>query len=192
MHKRLYQLFYRTMRNQKCIKDSTSCFTGQCEIKSLKILKSDGRFVDAAKLLGEYLELSPTVEEVLEEFTCRLCGVKEYSEVNNARYELFCKPWPDPQGLLPTQDALFLHMDRANYQCYERKSALTNENRQVPDGHGWLMKEGVLPVEWCRQKPEPDAILSFVTCTRKKNKCQTGSCGCLRHWLRLCQRVWMS
>ena len=118
------------------------------------------------------------MKEVLEEFTCRLCGVKEYSEVNNARYELFCKSPPDPQGLLPTQDALFLHMDRANYQCYERKSALTNENRQVPDGHGWLMKEGVLPVEWCRQKPEPDAILSFVTCTRKKNKCQTGSCGC--------------
>ena len=69
-------------------------------------------------------------------------------------------------------------MDRANYQCYEWKRALTNENRQDPDGHGWLMKDGVLAVEWCRQKPAPDAILSFVTCTCKKNKCQTGSYDC--------------
>ena len=86
--------------------DSTSCFRGQGKIKSLKILRSDERFVDAAKLLGEYLELSPTVKEVLEELTCRLYGVKEYSEVNNARYELFYKSRSDPQRLPPTQDAV--------------------------------------------------------------------------------------
>ena len=83
------------------------------------------------------------MKEVLEEFTFRLYGVKEYSEVNNARYELFCKSRPDPQRLPQSQDALFLHMDRTNYQCYELKRALTNENRQDPDGYGWLMQDGV-------------------------------------------------
>ena len=141
-------------------------------------MKSDERFVDAAKLLGEYLQLLPTVKEVLQEFTCWLYGVKEYSAVNNARYELLCKSQPDLRRLPPTQDELFRHMDKANYQCYEWKRALRNESHQDPDGHGWLMKDGILVVEWCQQKPAPDAILTFVMSTCKKNKSQTGSCDC--------------
>ena len=57
--------------------DSTSCFSGQGKLKSLKLLKKNERYIDAAKLLEESLELLPTVKEVLEEFTCRLYGVEE-------------------------------------------------------------------------------------------------------------------
>ena len=64
--------------------DSTSCLSGQAKLKSLKLLKKNERYIDAAKLLGENLELSPTVKEVLEEFTCRLYGVEGESQIENA------------------------------------------------------------------------------------------------------------
>ena len=64
--------------------DSTSCLSGQGKLKSLKLLKKNERYIDAAKLLGESLELSPTVKEVREEFTCRLYGVEGESQIGNA------------------------------------------------------------------------------------------------------------
>ena len=82
--------------------DTTSCFSGQGKVKSLKILKEDERFIDAAKLLGECIHLSTTTKEVLEEFVCRLYGMKTETNINNARYKLFTasKKIPDPQKCL--------------------------------------------------------------------------------------------
>ena len=79
--------------------DSTSCFSGQGKAKCLKVLLSDDRFVDVAKLLGEDTELSLSVREVLEEFICHLYGIKYESDINLARYKLFTKSKkvPDPK-----------------------------------------------------------------------------------------------
>ena len=60
--------------------------------------------------------------------------------------------------LPPTQDALYIHMERANFQSYEWKHALENNSRQDPEGHGWIkrMKRSLLngldkslPLNWC-------------------------------------------
>ena len=65
--------------------DSTSCFNGIGKIKSKTVLMSDERFVDAAKLLGESDEVSNDVEEIIEEYVCRLYG-SSLQSVNEARY----------------------------------------------------------------------------------------------------------
>ena len=78
--------------------DSTSCFSGQGKVKCLKLLRSDERFIDAAKLPGKSTELPLTVKDVFEEFVCRLYGIDKETDVNLARYKLFCKsqkvPYP--------------------------------------------------------------------------------------------------
>ena len=107
-------------------------------------------------------------------------GVQRESNANLARYKLFCKSQkvPDPQRLLLTQDSLYLHLKRVNYQCYGWKNALTDGDLHEPNGHGWLMKDGGLSVQWCRQRPAPDAILEFVSCRCRKNMCNSGNCNC--------------
>ena len=42
--------------------------------------------------------------------------------------------------LPPIQDALYLHMERANFQSYEWNNALENNGCQDPEGHGWDKK----------------------------------------------------
>ena len=78
--------------------NSTSCFSGQGKVKCLKLLRSYERFIDAAKLLGQSTELPQTVKDVFEEFVCRLYGIDKETDVNLARYKLFCKsqkvPYP--------------------------------------------------------------------------------------------------
>ena len=71
--------------------DSTGCFSGQGKVKWLKLLGSDERFIDAAKLLGESTELPQTVKDVFEKFVCWLYGINKETDVNLARYKLFCK-----------------------------------------------------------------------------------------------------
>ena len=79
--------------------------------------------------------------------------------------------------LPPTQDALYIHMERANFQSYEWKHAL--ENKSSRPRRAWLdKKDEALAVEWLRQKPAPELVLEFVSCKCKKNKCRNGMCDC--------------
>ena len=79
--------------------------------------------------------------------------------------------------LPPTQDALYIHMERANFQSYEWKHAL--ENKSSRPRRAWLdKKDEALAVEWLRQKPAPELVLKFVSCKCKKNKCRNGMCDC--------------
>ena len=64
--------------------DSTSGFNGVGKVKCLKVLESDDRFIDAASLLGAEATLSATALEVLEEYVCKLYGVKNETEINRA------------------------------------------------------------------------------------------------------------
>lgn len=54
--------------------DFTSCFNGIGKVKSKSILMEDERFMDAAKLLGELDEVFNDVEDILEEYVCKLYG----------------------------------------------------------------------------------------------------------------------
>ena len=68
--------------------DSTSVISGIGNIKIFKVVCKDERFVNAAALLGESLDLSDDVV-VLEELFCSLYGLKEEISINEARYRLF-------------------------------------------------------------------------------------------------------
>ena len=76
---------------------------GVGKVKCLKVLESDDRFIDAASLLGEEATLSATVLEVLEEYVCKLYGVKNETDINRARYKQFTNrtKLPEPQKLPP-------------------------------------------------------------------------------------------
>ena len=73
--------------------------------------------------LGEKEHLDKDTKQGLEEFICDLYGENE-SSINTVRYKTFRKGLSAPEILPPTQDALYLHFDRANKVAYEWKTAL--------------------------------------------------------------------
>ena len=154
---------------------------GLSKSKFIDIFISDNRFADAANLLEEESQLSDTVKEVLEEFVCKLYGVKEETDINICRYEIFSKvkKIPDLQKLSPTNDALYFHFYRANYQCLECKNALNPDHvMEDPAGKGWIIENDYLAIHWTTKKPAQDSILEFVSCHCKKSNCQTRVCRC--------------
>lgn len=111
---------------------------------------------------------------------CLLYQAKQDEHVNDARYTLFSnsKKIPPPHSLPPMKDALYLHFDRANYQCQQWKMA-RNRCHIVPnpDNHGWVEGNGSLAVRWLTSKPAPEVILEFVSCSCRKRECTTNQCG---------------
>ena len=145
------------------------------------MILSDDRFIDAASLLGEQTFVSSTIEEVMEEVVCRLYGIKNETKVNSARFKTFIekKKIPEPHNLPPTEDALRLHLMRVNYQVAEWKGALNSEHMPAnPIGSGWILEDGNLSIHWTINKPAPEEILEFVSCSCKKSKCTTNNCQC--------------
>ena len=108
---------------------------------------------------------------------CVLYKAKDEVNVNNARYMLFSKSKkvPPPESLPPTKDALYLHFDRANHQCRQRKMALNlHHELSDPTDHCWINDDnGRLGIHWTECKPAPEAILEFVTCSCRKSECGT-------------------
>ena len=125
--------------------DSTSSFNGIGKLKALKTLKTDDRFIDAVCSIGEELDLSADVSEVLEEYVCQLYGEKNERVINNCRFKIFAKKKiPTPERLPPTKDALLLHFRRANYQSYEWKRALDKDCNLVDPAGKTMLFIGVI------------------------------------------------
>ena len=164
--------------------DSTSSFSGIGKKKCLQVLKSDQRFIEAPCLLGENAAIPNVVLEVIEEYVCLLYGITNETSVNVSRYKLFTnrRKFPDPNKLPPTQDALYQHIKRVNYQVREWKQALdTSYQRTDPNGNGWRVSgDGNLEIKWGLKKPALDSILEFAFCGCKRSRCTGGSCGCFK------------
>ena len=162
--------------------DSTSCFVGKGKVKCHDVMKSDSRYISAFSLLGEFPTVSDSVADVIEEFVCRLYGIKSIERVNESRYELFRhhKSVPEPHRLPPTQDALLLHLKRSNYQTYEWKNALSQHpNRLDITSHGWdVDEENNVTIKWTTKNPAPQSILDFVSCNCQKSNCSNNMCKC--------------
>ena len=122
--------------------------------------------------------MSEQTEKLLEEYVCRLYGNSTVDDINEVRYRKFlANRVPDPRKLPPTQDALYLHIKRANYQSFEWKRALCYEYSN-PVGNGWIIEDGALSIQWTLNRPAPDEILEFISCNCKKSKCATKACQC--------------
>ena len=156
--------------------DSTSAFSGKGKKISLDLI-AKGVGVEACQTLGNDFQVTSELYDACEQFTLHMYGSTS-TNVNEARYTLFCSKSHQSQQLPPTRDALNKHIQRANYQAALWKRALlSDESVPSPDGHGWQSVDGELVVCWTNQEPAPKALMEFASCSCKTT-CSTRRCTC--------------
>ena len=115
--------------------DSTSAFSGRGKKGAFKMLLA-GK-IDAMQLLGQDFEVSDELVVLCEQFVACLYNKPDVDEINELRYQLFCANPSKSSNLPPTKDALYWHVQRANYQAALLRQALSADPFPSPDGHWW-------------------------------------------------------
>lgn len=168
--------------------DSVSAFYGKGKRSVYTLLRPQSRMLDGLRKLGK--SSSPYVFDtellpVMESIVCLMYGCPDTTEVNTARYKLFCSKASTEQSLPPTQDALIQHLRRACYQATVWERALeAKQNAPSPVGHGWSMVEDNLQFSWMTSPPSPVDVLQTTYCKCQKSQCQGGRCSCVKSKLR--------
>ena len=75
----------------------------------------------------------------------------------------------------PTHNELQQHVKCCNYQYYVWKQALpANPDVPSPFGHGWLLRDDLLKIQWIENMPAPKSGLDDVQCRKSawRNMCQ--------------------
>jgi hypothetical protein len=162
--------------------DSVSAFGGRGKVAGLKIVSKDDELRKALAQLGENWILSAELFSLLQEFTCRLYASQTtIKNVNDLRYQIFRTKNGDVESsqLPPCEDSLKQHALRANYQAaIWRRSLEKDPNIPSPDaGHGWIMEDGQLDIEWMTGPPAPEVVLQLMSC-KCKRQCQP-DCPCV-------------
>ena len=157
--------------------DSTSAFSGRGKKAAFKMLLA-GK-VDAMQLLGQDFEVSDELVVLCEQFVACLYNKPDVDEINELRYQLFCANPSKSSSLPPTKDALYWHIQRANYQAALLRRALSADPFPSPDGHWWQVLAPnhatdptaipVLVPKWMSEPAAPERVLDLVSC-----KCTTG------------------
>ena len=83
--------------------------------------------VDAMQLLGQDFEVSDELVVLCEQFVACLYNKPDVDEINELRYQLFCANPSKSSSLPPTKDALYWHIQRANYQAALLRRALSHQ-----------------------------------------------------------------
>ena len=87
------------------------------------------------------------------------------------------KEMPDPQVLPLSQDALKVHITRANFQTMGWKNALSHHSAPLNlNNQGWRMDESI-EIRWMNQKPAPEILEELISCCCCKK--QTLKCASL-------------
>ena len=94
-------------------------FPGPSKAKPLKLTKKSIRYTEAFSVFGKEITLPESLVNTLEMFVCHMYGWEE-NDVDNIRYRMYCKSGGKIycNALPPSNDALKLHISRANYQGY--------------------------------------------------------------------------
>ena len=106
--------------------------------------------------------VSEELHNSLEWFTCNLYGKKSCSEVNEARYQLFCSRRGKIESSHLPPHHLRKHIDRANYQvrvwriCCEQFPVI-----QELQNHGSKYHNVQLAIDWMTILPAPETYWSF-------------------------------
>ena len=81
---------------------------------------------------------------------CHLYGTQTEHGANNTWYKKFSQgKTPDQQQLTPTHNKLQQHVKRCNYHYYVwKQSLLANPDIPSPSGHGWLLRDDLLKIQW--------------------------------------------
>lgn len=164
--------------------DTVSAFVGKGKKKALEIAIKDEGIRRAVDAIGKHIP--PTDDDInnLESFVCTLYNGIGSDNINETRYNMFCKR-RDLQShqLPPTRAALAFHITRANYQCYLWKNALKAIiPGQNPEGQGWRLADGQLEVVWTNMAPAPSAVMELICCACN-GTCQTRRCSCVKNAL---------
>ena len=147
--------------------DTTSCFIGKGKQVPFNLIIGNPEHCRAMCLLGQSCTISLSDVD-MQPFECFVCDIYKYprcSDINRARYELFCSRNRQSVQLPPTRDELRQHLKRANYQAaIWRKSLQPMPSIPSPDGNGWKVQDGKLSIHWMDQSPAPNALLELISC----------------------------
>ena len=147
------------------------------KLKPWKVLKDNPESFKELSSLGTSLSVADCTLSSTETFFCRTFDSSR-TNIDETRYDMFCRKFKKTEQLAPTKDSLVQHINRANYQTYVWKRAL-EPNAQVEDpvGHGWK-KDDVSVVPLLLTKScAPKSLLVVVSCGCVKSECR-GRCSC--------------
>ena len=163
--------------------DSTSASSGKGKKTALKLCKIDPVACGGVAFLGRSFDIERVPFSECEAFFCKMYGRPKLADVNECRYVTFCAKRGQSQSLPPCHDALRNHTMRANYQAAVWRHALdANPEVPSPEGHGWLITDDHVEIDWMSLPPAPDALLELILCGCTTN-CTTGRCMCKRNGL---------
>ena len=157
--------------------DTTSQLSGKAKRSTWKVYLRDPALLAQ---LGEFPGLSEEARAPAEQFVCGIYGYGSTSCINDVRLKMFSKGKSSVESLPPSQDALHLHLDRANYQAFIWKKAVEPKpDCPLPTDHGWVMESGKLKPKMTRLDRIPKNCAELVTCSCKA-ECIATRCGCLK------------
>ena len=153
--------------------DAVSPFHGTGKANWLSAIQKKEEYMYSLRLLGESPEVDDSVFNTIERLVCHLYGMPMEHRINNARYKKFSQgKTPDTQQLPPTHDELQRHVKRCNYQSYLWKQALLpNPDIPSPSGHGWLLRDNLLKIQWMENMSAPESVLETMVCECRKSTC---------------------
>ncbi|KAL8561352.1 hypothetical protein ACOMHN_040430 [Nucella lapillus] len=129
--------------------------------------------------LGEDPDLRDKTIQEAEEFVCKLYGVSDTSNINEALCKLFVKG-VIPEKLPPTKDALSHHIRRAHFQATVWQQAYLQHPVLPPTATmGWKLEAETLVPVLMSLAPVPESCLELISCSCT-TRCMTARCKCKR------------
>ena len=156
--------------------DSTSQFSGKGKRSAWKVYAKHPELFSG---MGTKKLSDKTFNDIERFVSILYSGDKDVRDINEVRYNLFVKN-KSIEALPPTRDALQLHAERANFQCYVWKRA-TYPIQDLPDPtkSGWINDGNVLKPILMTIESVPECCHQLITC-----QCRHGCtlrCGCANH-----------
>ena len=128
--------------------DSTGSFSEIGKKKSFKVLSENIDSLGTLDQLGEKPTLekeSDGIRDAIKLVYLLYDSKCQVFDINHLRYKLFCGKNLSEEKLLPTHDALILHLSTVAFQVYIWMNAhKTSLDLLSPIGNGWILKTGKL------------------------------------------------
>ena len=166
--------------------DTTSAFAGKGKVAPLELLNKNESFCTAMQLIGKSFDSNIDVLfKKCQPYVCKMYSYHDVAtDINTVRYSLFCARAAESAQLSPTQDALKMHIKRANYQAGIWRRAM-EASPDIPSFHnqGWQIGEdNEVTIEWMTKPPAPVDVLKLISCSCKTG-CSSKRCSCQRSCL---------
>ena len=159
--------------------DFTAAFMNKGKVRPYEIMLKSQQFTKAFAKLGRNGEVSEATLQDIEKFTCTLYGLPKLTKVDDVRLALFEKKYSpkqseqqpldkirriNPNNMPPCHSVLSNKIKTANYVTHIWKNASKRSPCELqPEEHGWLLKEGMLKMNWFDGDQLPENILNIVT-----------------------------